>query len=104
MSLSNKQRKSLNLFRSFEDNPPTFSSLFIKSLPRLLQNSVLFGLGAYLMYMSDSFLTAAFVIGLVCGIWLITIANGLAATRNWPFLIQVIDWQKFDELLDEENS
>ncbi len=56
------------------------------------------------MYMSDSFLTAAFVIGLASGIWLITIGTCLAATRNWAFLIQVINWQKFDELLDEENS
>jgi|GEM_PF-6726315 len=104
MSLSNKQRKLLNLFRSFEDNPPTFSSLLINSLPCLLRNSVLFGLGAYCMYMSDSFLTAAFVIGLASGIWLITIGTCLAATRNWAFLIQVINWQKFDELLDEENS
>jgi len=104
MTLSKIQRKALETYRKIRTEHPTFSSIFVLNVPRLLKITVLLSLGSYLLFMGDLLIVSTFSIGLLGGILL----NSTVYIRNsalvLPALFQVIDWKKLDDLLENESD
>lgn len=104
MSLTRQQLISLKSIRTFEENTPTFQYYLKRSLPYVFKTSGLLGLAAFLMYRLGWLMAAVFVCGIIFGTWLIILGNILTGIRIWSVLIRVIDWQKYDQLLEEETA
>lgn len=104
MSLTRKQLKTLNNIRSFKENPPDYFFVLKKNLAYGLMVTVPLGLAIYLMSLQNWMMPVAFVTGIICGIWYIIFIHVLSAKRVpiWAFLVRVINWQKCDELMEQE--
>ena len=111
-SLTRRQRKTLEFYLKYRDEPPTVSGLVAMSIGRWLAlivlTGIVFGCTLALMMLIDASLTVVlFLIGLVIGTCLGAAARDAGIFRNfvavWPALRDVLNWQRIEERLGEDG-
>jgi hypothetical protein len=110
--LSRRQRKTLQFYLKYRDEPPTMRGLVAMSAGRWLAMAVLCGMGAALHFGITALLdvpagTTLFLVGLLTGLWLGTTARDTGIFRNfvavWPAVREVLNWQRIEERLGEDG-
>jgi len=110
--LSRRQRKTLQFYLKYREQPPTVFGLVAMSATRWLVLLVLCGMaGACILgitFILDVSLTAAlFTIGLMLGLGLGATARDAGIFRNfvhvWPILHDVLNWRRIEQRLSEDG-
>ena len=103
MQLSRLQRRVLESYQEFHGEPPTIGKLISRSL--VAHIAMLMGIGALLAIAlaADLKYVAAGIAGAVIGVLSRDLCIFMRSVRIWPVLESVIDWEKVDELLDDES-
>ena len=111
-NLTRRQRKTLQFYLKYRDQPPTVSGLVAMSVGRWLALivliSIVFGCAlAFMMLMDASLTVVLFLLGLVIGMSLGATARDTGIFRNfvhvWPALHDVLNWQRIEERLGEDR-
>lgn len=101
--LSPTQRKYLSSWRAFHDKPPTIAELIRLNVRRFLILSICL-VGPSVMAVYDrSYVVAAMGLGVFFGILLRDFGAFRTTVYLWPALNNVVDWNRLNELLDEEK-
>jgi len=104
MSLTKTEQRFFKLVRNYETNPPTLLKLFFGCLPIGVLLPIGLVIIAFLSYHNGQRLTSMLCLGALCGIWMTFFRSVIASLRVWTILIRVINWQKYDELMEEETA
>ena len=110
--LTRRQRKTLEFYMKFRDQPPTVWGLLAMSATRWLGFAVICGMGAAFLFgvtilLDVSFTMVLFTTGLMIGMWLGTAARDAGIFRNfvavWPALRDVLNWRRIEQRLGEDR-
>ena len=110
--LTRRQRKTLEFYMKFRDQPPTVWELLAMSATRWLGFAVICGMGAAFLFgvtilLDVSFSMVLFTTGLMIGMWLGTAARDAGIFRNfvavWPALHDVLNWRQIEQRLGEDR-
>jgi FtsH-binding integral membrane protein len=102
MPLNKSQYRLLHIYRRFRDQggPRLGDFLGLRTFGFLI-GSTLIILGASL---NGWLWFSGLGVGLFAGLLLIQVTNARHVIRNWPTIAEVVDWQRLDTLLREEEQ
>lgn len=104
MQLTTLQVKLLNRYRQWRQNPPTvFSLLCLEWKAELMLVGYCLLAGAY-CYWAEMQVTLYLVCGAMFGALTRDIGLFRRTTQIWPMLSEVIDWNRVDQVLDQQGS
>lgn len=104
MSLSKVEQRFFKSVRHYETHPPTFQKLFFGCIPIGVFLPIGLAIIAFLSYQEGQPLIAMLCFGVFCGTWMTQLRAVIASLRVWKILIRVIDWKKYDQLLEQESA
>ncbi len=101
MPLSKTRRRFLTAYRRYrEQGGPTLRNLIgLRFVVFLALGAVLFAVG---FSVASPFLMG-FAIGLFAGLVEVDYFTAERVIRSWPMIADVVDWQKVDRLLEEDE-
>ena len=110
--LTRRQRKTLEFYLKYRDQPPTVWGLVAMSVGRwlalLVLTAAVFGCALAVALLIDaSFTMVLFLVGLVIGMCLGATARDTGIFRNfvavWPALHDVLNWPRIEQRLNDDH-
>ena len=95
------ERKLLVTYRAWHDRPPTLLRMVGMNWKPFLFLLV-YGLGSFALCVSFHIPNVGYlVLGFVCGAILRDLGTFRRLYKLWPFLDEVLNWRRIDQLLDD---
>ena len=104
MKLTPKQQRQLEILRRFKDDPPTIGKYFRINWKIYLAFFVVGFIGVGYGCWIGWHWFSALVFGMVVAATLRDLGWYRQIVRNWPLTDEVTNWNRVDELLDEQNA
>jgi len=104
MALTGLQRTLLRRYQGYRSKPPTFLGLLRQSWQVEVILIAASAFGAWYAYHSHLYGAACFIGGLLVGALARDIGIFRRALQVWPALLQVLDWQRVEQVLNGEKA
>ena len=104
MNLSPLQRKTLELYQNLQHSPPTVSRLLALTARNYLRLLLVIGAGIVLMLSLRAPAFSLILVGMLIGVLSRDLGAFRKTVRVWPALVAVLDWNRIDQLLADDND